>query len=203
MTEVVIGTTTPPGGQDAPPAPPEGTSNTPPATFAQSDVDRIVADRLAREKAKYADYDEVKKRAEQWDSFVAESASEQEKALAAARKETEDATWVKARDEFGGRLVEASITAAATGRLAPSALTALLAGVDKGVFLDPKGEVDTTRVAAFIDGISPPPPDGPKPGVPGGFGQGVRASTVQPGLASGAAEYERRHSKGGEPPLIT
>lgn len=32
-------------------------------TFSQSDVDRIVADRLNRERAKFADYDDLKKRA--------------------------------------------------------------------------------------------------------------------------------------------
>jgi hypothetical protein len=36
--------------------------------LTQADVDRIVADRLAREKAKYADYDDLKKKAAQADA---------------------------------------------------------------------------------------------------------------------------------------
>jgi hypothetical protein len=38
---------------------------TPPAT--QADLDRIIADRLKREKAKYADYDDLKARAAKFD----------------------------------------------------------------------------------------------------------------------------------------
>lgn len=37
----------------------------PTGTFTQSDVDRIVADRLARERSKYADYDDLKQKAGQ------------------------------------------------------------------------------------------------------------------------------------------
>ncbi len=36
-------------------------------TFTQADVDRIVADRLARERARYADYDDLKARAAEAD----------------------------------------------------------------------------------------------------------------------------------------
>jgi hypothetical protein len=37
---------------------------TEPKSFTQEDLDRVVAQRLTREREKYADYDEVKKRAE-------------------------------------------------------------------------------------------------------------------------------------------
>src|SRR5690606_13063957 len=53
-----------------------------PAGFTQADVDRIVADRLARERAKYADYDDLKARAEQYTQ--AENAWTAERAKAEA-----------------------------------------------------------------------------------------------------------------------
>lgn len=54
-------------------APDEGTF-TPPAT--QEDLDRIVGQRLSRERAKYADYDDLKAKAEKFDE--AESATKSE-----------------------------------------------------------------------------------------------------------------------------
>lgn len=45
------------------PGTPEGGKQEP-QSFTQADVDRIVADRLSRERAKYADYDDLKAKAE-------------------------------------------------------------------------------------------------------------------------------------------
>lgn len=44
--------------------------------FTQADVDRIVADRLKRERAKYADYDELKEKAEAADKAREDDKSE-------------------------------------------------------------------------------------------------------------------------------
>ena len=54
----------------------------PPAgdTFTQADIDRIVADRVKRERAKYADYDEVKAKAAQFEQLDSAAKSEVEKA---------------------------------------------------------------------------------------------------------------------------
>jgi hypothetical protein len=41
--------------------------------FTQADVDRIVQERVAREKAKYADYDEIKAENEQLKAKIAEN----------------------------------------------------------------------------------------------------------------------------------
>lgn len=48
-------------------------------TFTQADVDRIVADRLAREKGKFADYDDVKAKAAQYDEYQASQQTDLEK----------------------------------------------------------------------------------------------------------------------------
>lgn len=207
------GTTTTPetGGQGTTTGstnPPAGAPNTPPAapqapqpgtTFTQADLDRIVTERLNREKAKYADYDTLKQRAESWDKFVEESKPEQEKALDQARQEAEKTAYAKAAGEFGGKLVQAHLQAAAAGRLPEAAVTALLAGVDVSRFLTDAGDVDTAKVTSFIDGIAPA---GPAKN-PGGFGQGPRPGAPKAGLESGAAVWEQRHAKGGAPPLFT
>jgi len=60
---------------------------TPPAT--QADLDRIIADRVSRERAKYADYDDVKSKAAEHDKLVDAQKTEAQKAaerLAAAEK---------------------------------------------------------------------------------------------------------------------
>ena len=62
-------------------------------TFSQADVDRIVADRLARESKKYADYDDLKKAKEELDQMKQGQLSEVEKLKAAldkANKKTAD-----------------------------------------------------------------------------------------------------------------
>lgn len=169
-------------------------------TFTQADIDRVVAERLNREKAKYADYDQLKERAGQWEKFVQESKPEQEKALDQARQEAADAARNEVRSEFGGKLVAAHITAAAAGRLNEGALNALLAGIDKATFLTPTGDVDAARITQFIDGIAPATTTQQKPG---GFGQGTRPGTPAKGVDAGAAVWEQRHAKGEAAPLFT
>lgn len=53
-------------------------------TFTQAELDRIVADRLNREKGKYADYEDVKAKASKLDELEAANKSEAEKANARA-----------------------------------------------------------------------------------------------------------------------
>ena len=192
------GTATPPGGstppqnQAAAPAPTPGQPNTTESkTFDQAELDRIVGERLAREREKYSDYEQLQQRAQQWDKFVAESKSDQEKALDAART------------EFGGQLVAAHLKAAAAGRLGEGAQTALLAGVDKGLFLTKDGTVDEAKVSQFIDSIAPAPAPQNPGMVPGGFGQGDRSGQPRAGIESGAEAYRQRHAKETAAPLFT
>lgn len=77
---------TPPEGGTTPPTPAENDKGgqsgnyTPPAT--QADLDRIVAERLSRERAKYADYDDLKSKAEKLAEIEASQMSEAEKTAA-------------------------------------------------------------------------------------------------------------------------
>lgn len=78
----------------APPAEPGGDGqqqgNEPPSggerTFSQSEVNRIVEDRLRREQAKYADYDDLKAKADKFDEQEEANKSELQKANEANQK---------------------------------------------------------------------------------------------------------------------
>lgn len=58
---------------------------TPPAS--QADLDRIVSERLARERARFSDYDQAKAAEAELKKLKEEGATEQEKAVAAAREQ--------------------------------------------------------------------------------------------------------------------
>lgn len=84
-----------PDPQVDPPEPPEGDG---PDQFtaitSQDDLDRIIGDRLKRERGKYADYDDLKAKAEKFDAAEAANLSDLEKAQAAreaAEKERDSA----------------------------------------------------------------------------------------------------------------
>lgn len=70
----------------------EGNSTEPAKTFTQAEVDAIIGDRLKREREKFADYSDLKTKAEEYDKQQAASKSElqkeQEKS-AALQKEIE------------------------------------------------------------------------------------------------------------------
>lgn len=54
--------------------------------FSQSELDRIIGERLARERQQYADYEEVKKKASKLDEIEEANRSEIEKAQAKAQE---------------------------------------------------------------------------------------------------------------------
>ncbi len=59
---------------------PEGTAAEQERTFTQAELDSIVKDRLAREKGKYADYEELKEKASKFDEAEEARKSELQKA---------------------------------------------------------------------------------------------------------------------------
>ncbi|RBP66430.1 uncharacterized protein DUF4355 [Brevibacterium sanguinis] len=69
---------------------------------SQDDLNRIVQERLARERAKYSDYDEIKARAAKLDEIEAANQSDLEKAIAraeAAEKRAEEIERAKTEAE--------------------------------------------------------------------------------------------------------
>lgn len=118
-------------------------------TFTQDQVDRIVQERLARQKAQYAGYDELKQKAEQFDKLEAERMSELEKATKrAADLERELAATSQARQES---VLRASVIAEAAKRnvIDPDAALAL---IDRASLeFDPEG--NPTNVAEAMDSL--------------------------------------------------
>ena len=73
--------------------------NNEPKTFTQEEVNSIVAERLGRDRQKYADYESLKEKAEQFDKLQEANKSELEKANERANKlETELAEMKKANE---------------------------------------------------------------------------------------------------------
>lgn len=80
-------------------------------TFTQEDVDRVVRDRLNREKAKYTDFETFKTKAEKLDQIELENLGEIERLTKIAADAEESAT---AREVVAdNKLIEAAVLAAA------------------------------------------------------------------------------------------
>jgi hypothetical protein len=66
----------------------------PPKTFTQEDLDKIVADRIARERKKYADYEDIKDKASEYEKMLEEKKladlSEKERLEEIAKKHEEE-----------------------------------------------------------------------------------------------------------------
>lgn len=88
-----------------------GTTDAPRA-FSQEDVDRIVKERLARQKSQFGDYDELKARAAKLDELEEAGRSELEKAQKAA------ADAIAERDKILTEAREARLTAAILAEVA-------------------------------------------------------------------------------------
>jgi hypothetical protein len=123
MTEATAAGTSSEAQQQA-----SGESNfTPPAT--QADLDRIIQDRLARERKNFADYEDLKAKATEYDKFKESSKTEQQKAIDAAKLEGANEVTGK----FTTRIVNAEIkaTAATLGFADPKDAIALYGDISK------------------------------------------------------------------------
>lgn len=114
-------------------------------TFSQADVDRIVADRISREKAKYADYSDLKKKA-------AAAMTEQERAVADAEQRGKAAAQTAA----AGRLARAEFKAAAAGRVDKGALDGFLEYADLAKFVGDDGEPDAKAIESVVKKLAGP-----------------------------------------------
>jgi hypothetical protein len=100
--------------EPAPDATPEPTPEPAPAdkTFTQAELERTVQDRLARERKKYEGYEDLKKRAEEYDKLQDAQKTELQKAQERADKAEQTAAQrTQAADR---RLIEAAVLAEAS-----------------------------------------------------------------------------------------
>jgi hypothetical protein len=160
-----------------------------PTTFDQAAVDKIVADRLARERAKFADYDQVKQKAGEYDKLAEANRTEQEKAIAAAKTEAGAAARAEVLGQVAGQLVAAQIRAEVAGRVPAEQLTVLLDNLNHAGFLNADHQVDADKVKAYVAGIVPTkrPPNLDQGNRNGSGGGGT------PTVASGRDLWAERH----------
>jgi hypothetical protein len=146
------------------PAPAETQTSTE-KTFTQADLDRIVADRVAREKSKYADYGDLKKKA-------AAAMTDQERLVSEAEQRGRSA----ALKSSGERLAKAEFKALAAGQVAGDAVDGFLEYADLQRFVDDNGEPDTKAIEAAVKRLASAaaPPTGTN------FDAGARANAPAP-----------------------
>lgn len=118
---------------------------TPPAS--QADLDRIVSERLARERSKFSNYDQLKKDSEELEKLRKETQSETEKAIEKAREEgrTEVQTVLTAER------VKHALDKALSGRTLNS--PSVLLDLDRTQFVK-DGAVDADAVKTWVDANS-------------------------------------------------
>lgn len=163
--------------------------------FSQEQVNSLLADERRKHDARYADYGDLRKKAEAHDKALEAAMSESEKAVAAARKEGEQS----ARQAVNARLVKSearALAAAASFRDAADAVAFLDLS---SVAVDDEGDVDAKAIAAQLKTLSETKPyllagdkkERPKPD----GAQGGSAGTGTSSVANGRALYETRHKK--------
>lgn len=114
-------------------------------TFTQADIDRIVTERVSRERGKFADYDDLKSKASQFDELAEKSRTEGEKAVEAARKEG----FTEAQQKANDRYLKAKVHALAAKDLADPADAVRL--LDLAQFKpDADGEFDDAAIKAAV-----------------------------------------------------
>lgn len=150
------------GGQQAAAGEP-GDNWSPPST--QAELDKIIEKAIGRTRRQYADYDDVKAKAEQFDTLAAASKTDQERAAADAKK----AGYTEALSKTTPRVVRAEFRAAAQGRLNKDQLDGLLEDLDLSKYVDDDGEPDVDRIEKRVALLAPK-------AAPPSFGQGNRGS---------------------------
>ena len=147
---------------DAPQGGTGGTDNesgyTPPAT--QADLDRIIADRLSRERARYADYDDLKTKAGEYDKVQDAAKSDLQKANDRAEQLARELATEQAarlRHEAAAKAgLSADLAARLQGTTAEelaadaAALKALLPASQSNAFRDAQGKGGDTKSGDWL-----------------------------------------------------
>lgn len=173
-----------PGGNDPEPPKNEAGGFTPPAS--QEEFNRIIGERVARERAKFADYDDLKAKAEEFDRAAEAARTEQEKAVEAARTEGKNEVLATAN----ARLVNAEARALAADAKFRNPTLAVRAIDLSTVKVGDDGAVDADAIKEQLKSLAEAEPylinDGkqrPKPDGSQGGGEGKPTTSVDAGRA--------------------
>jgi hypothetical protein len=164
-----------------------------PQTFDQAAVDRIVSERIARERGKFADYNDLKAKATKFDEIEAQNATELDKAIKKADADARADMSTKTNT----RLVRAEVKAAASavGFHDPADAAVLLQGKFGEVKVTDDGDVDEEAVKALVEDLAKAKPhlvktDNGRPApLPG---QGQHQKPPSTGAEQGKAEALKR-----------
>lgn len=180
------------GGTDNGGAGGQGGGGDPTKTFTQADVDRIVGERLNRQKAQFADYDTLKAKAAEADELRKRVETADEKAVREAR----EAAVAEERKRLAPQLVGAEFRAAAKGVLTDAQLNAFLEDADTTKYLKDTGEVDVDKVSKKVEALKGTATSTQGTGrVPRDMGQGNRSEGGKTNVASAREEYLERRKK--------
>jgi len=126
-------------------------------TFTQAEMDAIIGERLNRLKAKYADYDELKTKADAYDEAAEASKSELQKAVERAEKAEAELNSMKAERK---RAEEVAKAAAENG--VDAELLARMSGdvAENAAFLKAQMEAKPRYEAVHDAGETAPPSGG-------------------------------------------
>jgi hypothetical protein len=146
---------------------------TPPET--QADLDRIIADRLRRQKSQFADYDDLKAKATELDQIRAANQTEAE------RLNNELTRWQTEAQTWRGQAVGSRIQALAAGVFADPADA--VEALKSGEYLDAGGQINEAAIQQDLADLLARKPHWAKP-------SGSAASTPRapaPNLAQGTS----------------
>ncbi|MDB5716442.1 MAG: scaffold protein [Sphingomonadales bacterium] len=165
---------------------------TPPAS--QADLDRIIGDRLAREREKFADYADLKTKATEYDKAIEAARTDQEKAVEAARNEGKSEALTTAN----ARLVSAEARALAAEAKFASPALAVKALDLADVKVNDDGSVDAdvikTKLKELADSGAFVIGDGEKPKPRPDKAQGGAAGKGDSSVARGREMFEARRT---------
>lgn len=132
----------------APSAEPDESSEGDQRTYSQADLDRIIGERLSRERAAAAgQIRELSAKATRLDALERERMSETERVAA----EKYDAGRADEKREATTRLVDAHVLAMVTaGRFTGDEAAEILEGMDRSRFITGDYDVDTDKLAKFL-----------------------------------------------------
>lgn len=173
-------------------------------SLSQEALDKIVEDRLIRDRAardkKYADYDQVVEKANNYDKLLQDTESDAEKRVREATEQARSAVLAEMRPQ----LVLAEMRATAAGRIEPDRFDTLVDDLDLTKYLTSDGAVDIDKVRKKVDAWAPPPkndgegqqqqssgPRRPRPDHSQGSGAGPTTDT-QRGLDEARRRYGDR-----------
>ena len=169
----------------------KGDDYTAPAT--QADLDRIISDRLQRERAKFSDYGDLKAKAEKFDKAMEDALDEQQKAVLEARREGETEALAKAN----GKLVNAEARALAAHAKFHNPNLAARSIDLSGVSVGDDGEVDSDAIKTKLKELAEAEPymvdDGKKPAPKSDRSQGGdNGGGDKPSVSRGREMWENR-----------